>query len=119
MNKDGNQCISCGKDIAFKRSDAKYCTDRCRMRFQRKKKKIELIEMLFNLCSQIPRHTLKSKSGVFLLKPHKPIKSNQEMVSIPDLLKLSVAKLEHLIAEKKKEVNMFNLVDGISKLLNR
>ena len=118
MHNAQGHCLSCGKDISFKRSDAKYCSDRCRMRFQRQQKKIELLKELVTICSQIPHHTAKNNDGELMLKLNEAIKSNLEMVAISELLELSIAKIEHLITKKRKKLNAFNVVNSLRRLLN-
>ena len=119
MNSAFKQCITCSKDITFKRSDAKYCSSRCRMQHRREKQKKELIQELFNTCSLLPDHTFKNDKDEFFIKSCKCIKGNQEFLSISDLLKLSNQKIEHCIAEKRREAGINTVIKGLSSIMNR
>lgn len=111
MNNACPKCITCGQSTASKRSDAKYCSDRCRMRYKRKLKKIRLIQNLYDLCTQIPDHVVKYSEGEMLQMPYEADKSKQQLLGIEELHSLSLAKIESLLHLKQKEINMHRLVN--------
>ena len=119
MNNAQNVCIECGKDITFKRNDAKYCSDRCRMQFQRSIKKMDLLWELHELCSTKPQDTYTNEEGELFIKLPRAFKRSQNMVNITDLKSLSNDKIRRLIEEKRKKINSQKVIDGIIGLINR
>lgn len=119
MNNAQKVCIECGKDITFKRSDAKYCSDRCRMQFQRSIKKVDLLWKLHELCSSKAQDTYTNEKGELFIKLPRAFKRSQEMVNITDLKNLSNDKIRSLIQEKRKEITSQTVIDGIIGLINR
>lgn len=81
------------------------------MRYKRKLKRFQLIQKLYDLCTQIPDHVVKSSEGEMLRMPYEAGKSNQQMLTIRDLHGLSLAKIESLLRLKQKEINMHRLVN--------
>jgi hypothetical protein len=119
MNSAQNVCIECGKDITFKRSDAKYCSDRCRMQFQRSIEKMNLLWELYEICTSNPQDTKTKEDGELYIKLPSAYRRSQEMVNIKDLKNMSIDKIRTLIKEKRKEINNQKVIDGIIGLLNR
>lgn len=112
-------CLQCGQNIADKRSDAKYCSDRCRMRYRRNQKSKELLANLVQLCSQIPNHLVQSEGEVTAIviwdeKNGKHQKFDKQMlISLPD------EELIRLIKCKKREIRAYQIASVTKKWLNR
>lgn len=111
MNNAASKCLACGQSTASKRSDTKYCSDRCRMRYKRKLKKIRLIQDLQNLCTQIPNHTVICRDGIKLQLSYNAKKGDVQLYSKDELQQLSVAKIESFLRLKQKEVNIYTMVN--------
>jgi predicted nucleic acid-binding Zn ribbon protein len=60
-------CFSCGADISHKRSDAKYCSGRCRMRCRRRQQKLEIIGKLAETFNALPHHDAQFTGNGFYL----------------------------------------------------
>lgn len=101
LNNTNHNCLSCGVDISHKRSDAIYCSDRCRMRYQRKQKKVKIIEQLADLFNRIPNHTALCTAEGYQLQYWEATKGNWEILAYSDLLAMSIADLESLKSKKQ------------------
>ena len=112
-NKDLRNCIECGKDIATKRKDAKYCGDRCRMRYQRQQKKLQVLTKLFNICSQIPNHAFKSTDGQSSIRIWNAKSKKTEIYTLKELNSLNIQQIEELLAWKKREVKALEIMQPI------
>ena len=115
MNKNHRNCIECGKDIATKRKDAKYCSDRCRMRYKRKNKKTLLIYELSELCAQIPNHMLKNDSDLWTLKVFNATKKEHENFSLKVLFSMNPEEIQALIKRKKAELKIQSIINPFFK----
>ncbi|HKK47351.1 MAG TPA: hypothetical protein VJ964_17615 [Balneolaceae bacterium] len=102
-------CLQCGQSIAHKRSDAKYCSDRCRMRYRRSEKTRQLVTELTQLCSEIPNHT-EQRSGIYTAIVIRNVASgNYQKIGVPQLLKTPEEDLKRMIKWKKGEVWAYKL----------
>jgi len=108
-NSNQTTCIECGNNIATKRNDAKYCGDRCRMRYKRQQKKIVLIAELYNLCAQIPNHVFKNERTVSSVMLFDAKKHNYEILDVNKLYSLNISQIEALIERKKHEIKVHSL----------
>jgi len=100
-NNTEHCCLSCGKDISDKRIDAKYCSDRCRMRYRRGQKKDKLIEELVSLFTQIPNHSVQRTDQWLLLQWYDATSDKTKFRSRSDLKRKSITHLKALIKEKR------------------
>lgn len=107
-------CLQCGQSIENKRSDAKYCSDRCRMRYRRAKKSNELFTQLIQLCSQIPNHVVQSEGSVLGVVIHNAKKGKHQTIDRNTLKNLPNEELKRLIKRKKVEVDAYKLTNLIS-----
>lgn len=107
--------MNCSLDISEKRSDAKYCSDRCRMRYRRKQAKHELIEELFNIFGRLPNHAAQCTSDDVILTEGGANSRNFKILRYEDLQNLSVARLKSL----KKKKNSLALADSLIKMFKK
>lgn len=114
-NNTQSSCIECEKDIANKRIDAKYCSDRCRMRYGRKQKKLRLITNLYKACTNIPNHAFKSDDGETSIRIWNAMNKQTEIYTLKRLYSLNFQQIEALIDLKKREINMYNLLNPLLK----
>lgn len=94
-------CLSCGTDITNKRNDAKYCSDRCRMRYRRNVIKGNLIEELIQIFIQLPNHYAHRTQGSLLLGATDATGGNHQTWGGKDLKNMSISRLKAFIKEKK------------------
>ncbi|MFH5885319.1 DUF2116 family Zn-ribbon domain-containing protein [Halalkalibaculum sp. DA3122] len=98
-----NECIECGKDIAYKRSDAKYCSDRCRMRYRRTQKKEKIIGELVELFIEMPNHSVQNTdNGLYLIGVNAFTRTPQKW-DLSDLQNMSNKRLNELKKGKKAQ----------------
>lgn len=90
-------CLQCGQSIVHKRSDAKYCSDRCRMRYRRKQKSKELVAKLIQLCSQIPNHLVQNAGEVKSIVIRNEKSGNHQNINVKTLKRLPDEELKLLI----------------------
>lgn len=112
-------CLQCGQNIAHKRSDAKYCDDRCRMRYRRNQKTRELLAELVQLCSQIPNHLVQSAGEVTAIVIRNEKSGKHQRINVEMLKKLSDEELKRMIKWKKREIKAHQVADFTSKWLDR
>jgi len=103
-NNSERCCLSCGTDITHKRSDAKYCSDRCRMRYRRNKKHRELLEELIKLFRQLPNHSVQQTEHWLSLLSYNETSGNTEILYGPDLKSMTIKELTALIKKKKGQL---------------
>lgn len=114
-NNTQSSCIECEKDIANKRNDAKYCSDRCRMRYRRKQKKMRLIAKLYTVCTSIPNHAFKSNDGETSIRIWNATDNQSEIYTLKNLYSLNFQQIEELIELKKRETYVYNIVNPLLK----
>lgn len=100
-NNSEHCCLSCGTDISNKRKDAKYCSDRCRMRYQRDQKRNSLIEDLAEVFTQLPNHSVQCIDDWMLLQFYDATSGKTQIWSRTDLKTKSIGHLERLVKDKK------------------
>ena len=83
------------------------------MRYKRKLKKNQLIQELHNLCTQIPNHTVICEGAVKLQMSYNAKKGDVFLYSKEELQQLSVAKIETFLRLKRKEVNIYTMVNQL------
>lgn len=103
--------MSCGTDISHKRIDAKYCSDRCRMRYRRDQTKKKLIEQLVEIFHQIPNHSVQFTENGFYLESWDAIKRTPQKCHLSDLKNMSNQQLKDLINGKKWRLAGENLAN--------
>lgn len=102
-------CLSCGTDITNKRKDAKYCSDRCRMRYRRKQIHDQLVEELIRIFTQLPNHSVQRIHGALLLAAPDATGVNHKTWGGKDLETMSNDTLRALIKKKKVLLNAENV----------
>lgn len=112
-------CLQCGQSIAHKRSDAKYCSDRCRMQYRRNQKTEQLLAELIQLCSQIPNHTEQSTGEVVRIIIRNEKTGTYETIDVEMLKKLPDKELKHMIERKKQEVKAHHIANFADEWINR
>ncbi len=114
-NNQHRNCLECEKDIATKRKDAKYCGDRCRMRYKRRQEKTVLIHELCKLCAQIPNHMLKNDSDLLTLKLFNATKKEHEFFSLKTLFSMNFKEIQELINRKESELKIYSMINPFFK----
>jgi len=110
-NNSEHCCLSCGIDISDKRIDAKYCSDRCRMRYRRTQDKKQLIEELVDLFRKTPNHSVQFTDQAFYLQEWNAIKRKPKKWHLSDLKSMSIQQLEDLIKGKEWQLAGENLAN--------
>jgi len=100
-NNSEHCCLSCGVDISDKRIDAKYCSDRCRMRYRRAQKNRKLVNELIDLFTQLPNHSVQQTDNRFYLQSYDAINGKTENWWVSELKSMSNQQLKDLIKKKK------------------
>ena len=100
-NNSEHCCLSCGVDISDKRIDAKYCSDRCRMRYRRAQKNSKLVNELIDLFTQLPNHSVQKTDDGFYLQSYNASSGKTENLWISELKRMSNQRLKDLIDKKK------------------
>lgn len=100
-NNSEHCCLSCGVDISNKRIDAKYCSDRCRMRYRRAQKNNKLLTELIKLFTQLPNHTVQQTDSGFYLQSYNAISGKTENWGASELKSMSNPRLQDLIKKKR------------------
>jgi DNA-directed RNA polymerase subunit RPC12/RpoP len=95
------RCLSCGADISGKRSDAKYCSARCWMRYRQEQQKMELIQKLADLFTSLPNHSVQFTGSGFYLLYWDALSGKTIKWNISDLQSMSNRKLKSLIKQKR------------------
>ncbi|GEM_PF-1409735 len=100
-NNSEHCCLSCGIDISDKRIDAKYCSDRCRMRYRRAQKNSKLVNELIDLFTQIPNHSVHNTGEGVCLQSYDAINGKTENWWGSELRSMSNQRLKDLIKKKR------------------
>jgi predicted nucleic acid-binding Zn ribbon protein len=100
INANKHNCLSCGADLANKRSDAKYCSARCRMRYRRERQKIELIQKLAGIFGSLLNHAAQCTDHGYFLTCRDATSGNIEEWTTSDLKNMSIGELKRLIKQK-------------------
>ncbi len=112
-------CLQCGQNIAHKRSDAKYCSDRCRMRYRRAQKTKELVAKLVQLCSQIPNHLVQNAGEVTAIVILNEKDGKYQRIDVKTLKSLPDEELKRMIKWKKGEVRAYEISNAVKKWVGR
>ena len=112
-------CLQCGQSIAHKRSDAKYCSDRCRMRYRRTQKSKELIAKLLQLCSQIPNHVVQNAGEITEIIILNEKTGKHQNFDVKTLKRLPNEELKRMIKLKKGEVQAYKITNTVKKWMGR
>ncbi|MDR8394453.1 hypothetical protein NC796_25125 [Aliifodinibius sp. S!AR15-10] len=105
-------CQHCGTDIEHKRTDAKYCSNRCRMRFRRWKKKAKLIGKLIKYCSKIPNHVLQEGNRITAVVIKNANSGKHHEISAEELKNMSNEELKKFIKWKRAEAYAYQFVNN-------
>ncbi|NGP89692.1 DUF2116 family Zn-ribbon domain-containing protein [Fodinibius halophilus] len=100
-NNSEHCCLSCGIDISNKRIDAKYCSDRCRMRYRRDQKNSKLLNELIDLFTQLPNHSVQQTDSELYLQSYNALSRKTENWHISELKSMSNQRLKDLIKKKR------------------
>lgn len=113
-NNSEHCCLSCGIDISDKRIDAKYCSDRCRMRYRRAQKNSKLLNELIDLFTQLPNHSVQQTDSGIYLQSYNASSRKTENWRGSELKSMSNQQLKDLV--KKKRVQLAG--DAVGKFVN-
>lgn len=111
-NKAEQTCMECGETLSSKRIDAKYCDDRCRMRYQRYKVRQKLVRELAELCLKVPNHIRKNEAGSVELTMYDKKVGAYQTYDQHTLMRLSMVDLRRFVIQKQKEVALYLLFHG-------
>lgn len=100
-NNSEHCCLSCGIDISDKRIDAKYCSDRCRMRYRRVQKNSKLLNELIDLFTRLPNHSVQKTDNGFYLQSYNALNGKTENWWDSELKSMSNPRLKDLVSKKR------------------
>jgi len=100
LNYPEQKCQMCGKDISHKRIDAKYCDNRCRMRYNRYKEKENVIHDILDICTRIPHNTEQIPNGMTKLRVKDYKTGNVRYFTVNELATFSHSRLKQIRKQK-------------------
>ncbi len=100
LNYPEQRCKMCGKDISHKRIDAKYCDNRCRMRYNRYKEKRNIIQDIINICTRIPHNTEQTPDRITKLRVKDYKTGNVKYFTVNELATFSQNRLKKIRKQK-------------------
>lgn len=112
-------CYQCGQNIAHKRSDAKFCSARCRMRFNRAQKKKNLVYELIELCREIPNHVVQTAGEVIAIVILNEKDGKYQRINIKTLKRLPDEELKRMVRWKKGEIKAYAITNAVKKLVGQ
>jgi len=106
-NYPEQKCQMCGKDISNKRIDAKYCDNRCRMRYNRYKEKESVIHDIIDICTRIPHNAEQTPDRSWKMR-FKDLKTGEvEYLTSSELALLSKNRIDQLLKQKRMEEALY------------
>lgn len=103
LNYPEQKCQMCDKDISHKRIDAKYCDNRCRMRYNRYKEKESVIHDIIDICNRIPHNTEQMPNGMTKLRVKDYKTGNVSYFTVNELVTFSQNHLKKIRKQKMIE----------------